>query len=382
MQLINNNIKLINENSNFKEYYSFREDLDFNYSPEVQNLIELIKNQQNDNDIIDVNDIIIDTRTKKNNCLFKIINGIPEKIDEEDDSEDENNEDENNEDESNEEADEEEEIILKSDSEKISKQMFSKSEINEIDLIEINSIKIPEKLTFNSLIKYFEDCEICSLILPAYIYKVKQNNDQKEKENISNIFSLLVNTFLSLDKKDNNILCDYSNKFLFAFIIMMEKMFLVGYETEIIPLKNLKKIDKNELLFCMPKKEYKIPNNNFTINKNNKFKKKEKELEDNKLQIKNVFDENEYKQDLNDDLEENNEQNIIEKNNRLEEIQYFNQNIVLAPMKIGKIEKIELKFYFPPIVLFQIPKKVQKIYLNYDLDNNNLENKIKNKKSK
>ena len=137
----------------------------------------------------------------------------------------------------------------------------------------------------------------------------------------------------------------------------MKKMFLIGYETEIIPLKNLKKIDKNELLFCMPKKEY-------------------------KLKIKNIYEENEYKQELNDNSEENNEQNIIEENNRLQEIKYFNQNIALNPMKIGKIEKIELKFYFPPIVLFQIPKKVQKIYLNYDLDNSDLENKIKNKKSK
>ena len=69
------------------------------------------------------------------------------------------------------------------------KYEFGENEINNIEISEITSIELPKILTINSLIKYYDDCELGTIILPLYIYKTKKAKNVEDIKLISKYFS-------------------------------------------------------------------------------------------------------------------------------------------------------------------------------------------------
>ena len=56
-----------------------------------------------------------------------------------------------------------------------------------LKLSEIKSTELPKILTINSLIKYFEDCELGTIILPLYVYKAKKTKNEDDSKKFQNI---------------------------------------------------------------------------------------------------------------------------------------------------------------------------------------------------
>ena len=97
---------------------------------------------------------------------------------------------------------------------------FGENEMNNIEIAEINTIEIPKVLTINSLIKYFEDCETGTIILPLYIYKTKKSQNIKEEKIISEYFSRLTNAFTAINNKEDNLISVYTNNYKNSFLKM------------------------------------------------------------------------------------------------------------------------------------------------------------------
>jgi hypothetical protein len=186
--LIKNNEDMLHLNNNI--YYYFNKDnYIFNNSKTLETLINAIKdnetefylnNDNNNDNIIKINDDINNSdsdsenekeiinnlednqiKYKKEDNKFLIHNGIPIK--------DVNRKD----------------LIQGYD--------FGKSEINEIEISEINFIQIPKIITINSLIKFYDDCDLGTIVFPLYIFKAKQSKNEEEQKKISD-YSFIVST--------------------------------------------------------------------------------------------------------------------------------------------------------------------------------------------
>ena len=251
-KLINDNKKNISKlREKNKNYYKFNEDkYNFtNVSKELQTKIDLIKEEENK---LDLNIITLNKSNSEDNKgkKFLIQNGIPIKNGKKD--------------------------ITKSTLEK--KFDFGKSEVNNIEISEINITKIPKTITINSLIKFFDDCELGAIIFPLYIYKVIESKNKNKQEEINKFFSVLNNAYLSI-KNDDNLISEYTYNFKKSYEYMLSVLIEAGYNPDSTMDKNFKQkqYTYNNIIFTLPEKgKFKVPNNNFTKKDLSKNKHKEK----------------------------------------------------------------------------------------------------------
>ena len=141
----------------------------------------------------------------------------------------------------------------------MNKYDFGENEINNIEISEITSIELPKILTINSLIKYYDDCELGTIILPLYIYKTKKSKNVEDIKLISKYFSYLVNVYLSLENKDDNLISEYTNKYKKSFELMISKFMSVGFKTNLFHFK-ITSFNPEEMIFELPQiGKYNIP---------------------------------------------------------------------------------------------------------------------------
>ena len=228
MDLINKNENVINFVD--KNYYKFnKENYIFNNSKNLQILIDNIKNAENEfelkknnnenkleenkeNELINlkeddnlefeefINDFL-DIFLKKNNPKkkrFLIQNGIPIN----------------------------EKLIENQNIKYLNNFIFGKNEINKIEISEMNFIEIPKEITINSLIKFFDDCDLGTLVFPLYVFKAIKSQNEEDKKKLNNYYSILLNAYLSLENTKNvdNLICEYTNQFKNSFEDMISKL--------------------------------------------------------------------------------------------------------------------------------------------------------------
>ena len=294
-----------------KNYYYFNKDNHIFYnSKTLQTLIDEIKDAENDNDLN------IDNNDKEINKINESFNNISNIIKDEEKSENEIDEI-------------EKEILINiKDTQIINKKMIHKkfiiqngvpikdiiekdpdnskklknyncgsSETVKIEISEINFIEIPKVITINSLIKFFDDCDLGTIVFPLYIYKAKHSNSKDEINNMNKYFSILGNAYNSLNQDtNNNLICEYTNQFKKSFEYMISKLNALGFKSDRIKISKILSFDENEMIFILPEKgNFKIPESIFS--------KKEKKIKQNKNknelepQIKNneIFEKNNKK---------------------------------------------------------------------------------------
>ncbi len=338
-----------------KQYYNYNEVLDFNHSKTVQDLI--IKINEDNKKIKDDSDNQIKTNTLK--TKFLIQNGVPIKSF-------------NN-------------CLIKKNS-----YDFGKNEMNNIEITEINKIEVPKVLTINSLIKYFEDCEVGTIILPLYIYKAKKSQNIEEEKIISEYFSQLANAFTAINNKDDNLISEYTNNYKNSFLKMMQKLIEVGFKKNYFNFDFAVNVSRNqELIFMLPPKhKFKIPKSDFSQRNNNNLNlnslDSQKEIEE-----KVEFEEDEKKEEI-----EETEEEVVStrRNTGRGEKQKKGNNIfndlfenLFKHLAFGRPVKKEIKPLIPvipiplPIMPLKLPEEIQKVYLSYETENK-FPNKVKNKK--
>ena len=368
-----NLIKNYENNNNFdnKIYYSFnKENYIFNNSQNLQNLIEIIRdaeneyelNENNDKNIIndienidDENDFekyiskIIKEKIKIKKNKFLIQNDVPIKekyLNNLNKLEKENN-----------------------------NYNFGKSEINKLEISEINFIEIPKIISINSLIKFFDECDLGTLVLPLYIHKAKNSKNEDDKKKLNEYFSILANAYISLINNNDNLICEYTNQFKKSFEFMISKLKSVGFKSDLFDFIKINE-DDAETVFYLPEK------GNFNI-PIGKFKKKEKKLNnknENKIENENKINvENEKEEEKNKNNNNNNNE-IHDYNNNNNQINYKNDdnydvnNEIKNNLKPNKNNIIQF-----PFIKLELPKEIQKIFIDYDLENKVVDKKKKNK---
>ena len=282
---------------------------------------------------------------------------------------------------------------------------FGKSEINKIEISEINFIQIPKIITINSLIKFYDDCDLGTIVFPLYIYKAKQSKNKEDQKKISDYFSILYNAYISLEKKDDILISEYTNHFKKSFEFMISKIMAVGFKSKHFNFSiifNFKDNNYgNDLMFTIPQNgQYKIPQSTF-IKKDKKaiLNNVKKDFLPNKNIIQDKIEENKENngnKEKNENIENNENQENQENANKEENLINYNYNFeneikndfnskyIEGNQKknliniINVAEKKELIFCLPlPIIPLELPKEIQKIYIGYDL-----ENEVSNKKDK
>ena len=376
--LIEDKSKVLNLIENFNindyidnQYYNYNEVLDFNHSKTVQDLIIKInednikiKDDYKDKDLSQENDINeeeesgndndnqISTNTLK--TKFLIQNGVPMK-----------------------------ESFDKSLIKKNSYD-FGENEMNNIEIAEINTIEIPKVLTINSLIKYFEDCEVGTIILPLYIYKAKKSQNIEEEKIISKYFSQLANAFTAINNKDDNLISEYTNNYKNSFLKMMQKLFEVGFKKNYFNFDFAVNVSRNqELIFMLPPKlKFKIPKSDFSQRNNKNLNLNSinslKEIEE-----KGEIEEDEKKEETEEEVmstSRSSSRNTKKKNSNI-----FNDlfESLFKHFSLGTPKK-EIKPIIPiipiplPILPLKLPEEIQKVYLSYETEKK-FPNKAKNK---
>jgi len=349
------------------QYYNYNEVLDFNHSKTVQDLIIKInednikiKDDYKDKDLSQENeeeesvndsDNQISTNTLK--TKFLIQNGVPIKSF-------------NN-------------SLIKKNS-----YDFGKNELNNIEITEINKIEVPKVLTINSLIKYFEDCEVGTIILPLYIYKAKKSQNIEEEKIISEYFSQLANAFTAINNKDDNLISEYTNNYKNSFLKMMKKLFDVGFKKNYFNFDFAVNVSRNqELIFMLPPKhKFKIPKSDFSQRNNNNLNLNSL-VSQKEIEKKIEFEEDEKKEETEEEVmstSRSSSRNTKKKNSNI-----FNDlfESLFKHFSLGTPKK-EIKPIIPiipiplPILPLKLPEEIQKVYLSYETENK-FPNKVKNK---
>ena len=386
-----------------KNYYHFnRDNYIFNNSKTLQTLIDAIKDTQSEYDI-------------NNNKKFEInqsINNIRNIIKKEEGSENESDE--------NDESESENEIkinikedkslnkkiidnrfliqdgvpikeIIKKNSKKINalkKFIFGFSETNKIEISELNIIEKPEIITINSLIKFFDDCDLGTIVFPLYIYKAKHSKNKNDIDNMNKYFSILGNAYLSIEKNNNNLISEYTISFKKSFEYMISKLMALGFYSDKFKIPKILKFQSNEMIFTLPEKgNFKTPISEFSKKEKNNKKNNNRnallpENKDKKNELKQIQKIKPKKQIK---LKSRNNYNdeIRESNSNSKSFDYFEEkesnisnifNKVKTDLKVDKIN-LKFKFIFPPLKL-EMPKEIQKIFTQYNMDEFN-ENKKK-----
>mgnify|MGYP002622861730 CR=1 FL=1 len=254
---------------------------------------------------------------------------------------------------------------------------FGKSEINSIEISEINFIQIPKIITINSLIKFYDDCDLGTIVFPLYIYNAKKSKNEEEQKKINDYFTILYNAYISLEKKDDILISEYINHFKKSFEFMISKIMAVGFKSRHFNFPNILKFkykdNINDLMFTIPQKgQYKIPQTMFTKkDKKTILNNIKKEIMPNKNIIKDENKEN----NENKENYVNKEENLINYNNIFQKKKKYdtNNNYIKDNQNKNKIINVEekhLMFCLPlPIIPLELPKEIQKIYIGYDLEN-------------
>ena len=329
-KLINDNEKNISKlRDKNKNYYIFKEDkYSFtSISEELQTKMDLIKEKENK---LDLNIVTLNKSNGEANKgkEFLIQNGIPIKNGKKD--------------------------IIKSTLEK--KNDFGKSEVNNIEISEINIIKIPKTISINSLIKFFDDCEQGAIIFPLYLYKAIESKNKNNQDDINKFFSVLNNAYLSI-KNDDNLISEYTYNFKESFEYMLSVLIEAGYNPDSTLHKNFKQkqYTYNNIIFTVPEKgKFKVPNNNFTKIDLSKNKHKEKNEERN----------NNNENNSNTKEKEKNENSISISNS-------FKKEIIKKP-------KFTFTFNIPkPSIPQEKPQETTKIFGNISKKTKELKNNTK-----
>ena len=156
------------------------------------------------------------------------------------------------------------EVIKKDVNNKIENYNYGKNEINNIEITEINFIEIPKILTINSLIKFFNDCELGTIILPLYIYKAKQSNKEEDKNKINKYYSILTNAYFSVENNNDNLISEYTNHYKKTFENMISRMRAAGYDSSLFKFNLVFFNNDVNRLFIMPQQgKFKVPHKNF-----------------------------------------------------------------------------------------------------------------------
>ena len=368
-----NLIKNYENNNNFDNnfYYAFnKKNYIFNNSQNLQNLIEIIKEKENElnnfnknikfldiENIPDENDLekfISKIKTEKikiKSKKFLIQNNVPIKEKFLNDLNKIENENKNN----------------------------KKNAQNKLEISEINFIEIPKIKTLNSLIKFYDECDLGTLIFPLYINKIKDSKDEEKK--LNEYFSILSNAYNSLQNNSENLICEHTNQFKKSFEFMISKLKSVGFKSDAFEhIKTNKNFNQNENVFHLPQKgKFNVPfghfyknvkkenfnNENFNDenfnNENFNNEKYENEKEEEKI------NENLIKNDY-DDYQNNKE--IFFKNND------YLKNIINNNKQSKKNNNNQIQF---PFVRLELPKEIQKIFFDFDLKNKPSNKKIVNK---
>ena len=151
---------------------------------------------------------------------------------------------------------------------KIENYVFGKNEINNIEITDINFIELPEIVTINSLIKYFNDCELGAIVLPLYIYKAKQSRNEEDKKRIDKYFSILTNAYFSLKNKNDNLICDFTNHYKKSFENMISRIKIVGYKSNLFNFSDVVIQKYEDMGIILPQKgQFNVPEHNFSKSK-------------------------------------------------------------------------------------------------------------------
>ena len=114
----------------------------------------------------------------------------------------------------------------------------------------MNFIEIPKEITINSLIKFFDDCDLGTIVFPLYIYKAKHSNNKDEINNMNKYFSILGNAYCSLNQNtNNNLIYEYTNQFKKSFEYMISKLNALGFESDKFKISKILPFDENEMIF-------------------------------------------------------------------------------------------------------------------------------------
>ena len=364
--------KLINKIKELENDIEFSQD----YNNEIEEIdsIHNISNIENDddNDIDSVNQIILQNDllndnnqiiiNKKKSKKFLIQNGVPIK-----------------------------EVIKKDVNNKIENYNYGKNEINNIEITEINFIEIPKILTINSLIKFFNDCELGAIVLPLYIYKAKQSNRDEDKKNINKYFSILTNVYFSIENNNDNLISEYTNHFKKTFENMISRMKAAGYNSNLFKFNLIFAHNDDKLLFILPQQgKFKVPQRNFSKNQNKINALNQKQIEINpKKEIQNEDKKEDKKEEKevkevnkeDKDKDKEEEQNIINNNsvNNINEKNSMNNVDSILNGLINIFQNPRHIFFSLPIpaVPLELPKEIQKIYLGYNENSQNINKKNK-----
>ena len=124
--------------------------------------------------------------------------------------------------------------------------IFGKNEINKIEISEMNFIEIPKEITINSLIKFFDDCDLGTLVFPLYVFKAIKSQNEEDKKKLNNYYSILLNAYLSLENTKNvdNLICEYTNQFKNSFEDMISKLKKIGFKSNILNLPVFQNINQ------------------------------------------------------------------------------------------------------------------------------------------
>ena len=225
-----------------------------------------------------------------------------------------------------------------------------------------------------------------------YIYKAKHSNNEDEINNMNKYFSILGNAYCSLNQNtNNNLIYEYTNQFKKSFEYMISKLNALGFESDKFKISKILPFDENEMIFNLPEKgNFKIPESTFSKkgkkikqnknknelepqNKNNQILKKINKKVKPKKQIKQKYREEEKKENP-----ENNKINIIDAiDNNIENEN--NINNIFDTIKNVILNEKEVHFTFNlPSLKMEMPKEIQKIYTDFNLDNNPINNKKSN----
>ena len=387
-----------------KNYYYFnKENNIFNNSKTLQTLIDAIKDAENEYDLN------IDINTKENSRINESLNNISNIWKDDEKSENESDEIEkdiliNIKDSQiiNKKIIDKRFIIqngvpikdlIKKDSFKLNKLKdynFGNSETIKIEISEAKLIEKPEVITINSLIKFFDNCDLGTIVFPLYIYKAKQSKDKEDISNMNKYFSILGNAYLSLNKDTkNNIIAEYTNQFKKSFEYMMSKLKALGFNSDKFNISKILQFDDNEMIFHLPEKgNFKIPKSMFIKqekkvrqNKNelepqkNEIIEKKNEIIKPKKQIKKKIRPENKREDLEND--NNNIDYVYDYDNKIENENGIN-NIFDSVKKVIVTEKKEIHFRFNfPILNMEMPKEIQKIYTDFSFENEAVNNKKK-----
>ena len=387
----------INNISNINFYRFNKNNFNLSISKILENLIDKIKDAENENEMNINNDLIKEENKDINNISNKDNNSCASDNDSESESESDNLKKE----------------FLNKKNNKINNSIIKenrfliqngvpikdepknnlidindfnnlgKSEINSIEISEIKFIQIPKIVTINSLIKFFDECDLGTLILPLYVYKAKHSGKKEDQKNLNEYFSILSNAYMSLEKNNDNLISEYTNQFKKSFEYMMSKFMAVGFKSNIFRFPKLLKFKDSDMIFILPESgKFKIPN---TIFSKNDKKDKRRNIENEIKQEENII--NDKKEKINDKEENKNNLNEEDKEERL--VNYKNKNInnennnifdnaFRALMNIFKSQPKTLMFSIPlPLVPLELPQEIQEIYIGYDLENKISNNKIK-----